>query len=107
MENVLLLVRPSGLFATISMGKNCGTPYEQAYMGASLGEACSPVVHDGKLILVRVMFVSPTLKYWMLKQEKAVERESPRRKWLVHTNSYHSGKTQIITTASGIGRGGR
>jgi outer membrane protein assembly factor BamB len=25
----------------------------KAYMGASLGEGCSPVVHDGKLVLVR------------------------------------------------------
>ena len=44
----------SGLFCYDLNGKKLWErPMSKAYMGASLGEACSPVVHDGKLILIR------------------------------------------------------
>ena len=51
------------------------------------------------LSLLEIMFVSPTLKYWMLKQENAVEKVDKAEMVGPPTVVTHSGKTQIITTA--------
>ena len=100
----------SGLFCYDLNGKKLWErPMSKAYMGASLGEACSPVVHDGKLILVRDHVRQSYIEVLDAKTGKMLWRENRQggNGWSTPTVVTHSGKTQIITTASGIGRGGR
>ena len=100
----------SGLFCYDLNGKKLWErPMSKAYMGASLGEACSPVVHDGKLILVRDHVRQSYIEVLDAKTGKMLWKENRQggNGWSTPTVVTHSGKTQIITTASGIGRGGR
>ena len=100
----------SGLFCYDLNGKKLWErPMSKAYMGASLGEACSPVVHDGKLILVRDHVRQSYIEVLDAKTGKMLWRENRQggNGWSTPTVVTHSGKTQIITTASGKGRGGR
>ena len=100
----------SGLFCYDLNGKKLWErPMSKAYMGASLGEGCSPVVHDGKLILVRDHVRQSYIEVLDAKTGKMLWRENRQggNGWSTPTVVKHSGKTQIITTASGKGRGGR
>ena len=100
----------SGLFCYDLNGKKLWErPMSKAYMGASLGEACSPVVHDDKLILVRDHVRQSYIEVLDAKTGKMLWRENRQggNGWSTPTVVTHSGKTQIITTASGKGRGGR
>ena len=78
-------------------------------MGASLGEGCSPVLHEGKLIIVRdhqgessieVLDAGTGKTLWRKKREGG-------NGWSTPAVIKHSGRIQIITTSSGKGRGGR
>ena len=75
-------------------------------MGSSLGEGCSPVLHDGKLVLVRdhagrssigVLAASTGEALWEKDRDEGNAWATPR---VIE----HSGKTQIITAASGAVR---
>ncbi len=78
----------------------------KAYVGASLGEGCSPVVHDGKLVIVRdharqstihVLDASTGATLW------EQNRDEPNA-WATPRVLEHSGRTQVITAASNFVR---
>ena len=72
-------------------------------MGASLGEGCSPVVHDGKIVIVRDHSRQSSIEVLNAKNGKSlwkVERHE-KNAWATPAIVAHSGKTQVITTASG------
>ena len=72
-------------------------------MGASLGEGCSPVVHDGKIVIVRDHSRQSSIEVLNAKNGKLlwmVERHE-KNAWATPAIVSHSGKTQVITTASG------
>ncbi|MEM7558886.1 MAG: PQQ-binding-like beta-propeller repeat protein [Planctomycetota bacterium] len=75
-------------------------------MGSSLGEGCSPVLHDGKLLLVRdhagkssieVLDASSGETLWKKDRDEGNAWATPR---VIE----HRGKTQVITAASGAVR---
>jgi len=78
----------------------------RAYMGASLGEGCSPVVHDGRLVIVRDQQRQSTIEVLDAKtgetQWKA-DRDEPNA-WATPRVLKHSGKTQVVTAASNMVR---
>ena len=78
----------------------------KAYVGASLGEGCSPVIHNGKLVIVRdhaqqssihVLDAATGATLW----EK--ERDEPNA-WATPRVLEHGGRTQVITAASNFVR---
>ncbi|MBT7909678.1 MAG: PQQ-like beta-propeller repeat protein [Verrucomicrobia bacterium] len=72
-------------------------------MGASLGEGCSPVVHNGKIVIVRDHSRQSSIEVLNAKNGKLlwmVERDE-KNAWATPAIVSHSGKTQVITTASG------
>ena len=72
-------------------------------MGASLGEGCSPVVHEGKIVIVRDHSQQSSIEVLNAKNGKSlwkVERHE-KNAWATPAIVTHSGKTQVITTASG------
>ena len=72
-------------------------------MGASLGEGCSPVVHEGKIVIVRDHSRQSSIEVLNAKNGKLiwmVERHE-KNAWATPAIVSHSGKTQVITTASG------
>ena len=81
----------------------------ETVMGASLGEGCSPVIHNGRLVIVRDHVRQSYIEVLDAKTGKRLWRENRQsgNGWSTPVVVMHSGKTQIITTASGKGRGGR
>ncbi len=78
----------------------------EAKVGSSLGEGCSPVLHDGKLVIVRDHAAQSTIEvldaetgntHW--KRERDEDNA-----WATPRVIEHSGKTQVITAASGFVR---
>jgi len=78
----------------------------RAYMEASLGEGCSPVVHDGRLAIVRDQQRQSTIEVLDAKtgqtQWKA-DRDEPNA-WATPRVIHHGGSTQVITAASNLVR---
>lgn len=79
-----------------------GRDLGKAYMPASLGEGCSPVVHDGKVVIVRDHNRQSTIEVldaatgdtlWKKNRDEGGAWATPRV-------LSHSGKTQVITAAS-------
>jgi len=75
-------------------------------VGASLGEGCSPVVHDGKIVIVRdharqsyieVLDAKTGATQWKK------DRDEPNA-WATPRVIEHSGRTQVITAASNMVR---
>lgn len=81
----------------------------QAKMGASLGEGCSPVIHDGRLIIVRDHVRQSSIEVLNAANGKTLWRENRQtgNGWATPAVVKYGDRTQIITTASGKGRGGR
>lgn len=74
----------------------------KAYVGASLGEACSPVVHHGKLIVVRDHSRQSTIEVMDAASGKTLwkkTRDEPNA-WATPAVAEYSGRTQVITAAS-------
>jgi outer membrane protein assembly factor BamB len=74
----------------------------EAYVGASLGEGCSPVVFGDKLVIVRDHSRQSNIEVVHAKTGKTLwkkDRDEPNA-WATPLIVEHSGKTQIITTAS-------
>jgi len=78
----------------------------EARVGSSLGEGCSPVLHDGRLVIVRdhagqssieVLNAKTGDNLWQRKRDEA-------NAWATPKVIRHSGRTQIITAASGAVR---
>ncbi len=75
-------------------------------VGSSLGEGCSPVLHEGKLVIVRDHAGQSTIEVLDAKTGKNLwkrERDEGNA-WATPRIIQHSGKTQVITTASGFVR---
>ncbi|MCH8149057.1 MAG: PQQ-like beta-propeller repeat protein [Planctomycetes bacterium] len=74
----------------------------KAHVGASLGEGCSPVVHDGKIVIVRDHARQSTIEVLDAKSGKTLwkKKRSEPNAWATPCIVRHSGKTQIITAAS-------
>ena len=78
----------------------------KAHVGASLGEGCSPVVHDGKLVIVRDHSRQSTIEVLDAKtgETQWKKNRDERNAWATPRVVKHSGKTQIITCASNLVR---
>jgi outer membrane protein assembly factor BamB len=78
----------------------------KAYVGASLGEGCSPVILDGKLVIVRdharqssIHVIDATNGETLWEQK----RDEPNA-WATPRVLEHSGRKQVITAASNLVR---
>ena len=74
----------------------------QAVMEAALGEGCSPVVHDGKLVIVRDQQRQSYIEVLDAKTGKTrwkADRDEPNA-WATPIVLDHSGKTQVVTSAT-------
>lgn len=74
----------------------------KAYVGASLGEGCSPVVHKGRVVIVRDHARQSTIEVLDAKTGDTLwkkNRDEPNA-WATPRVIEHSGKTQVITAAS-------
>ena len=75
-------------------------------VGSSLGEGCSPVLHEGKLVIVRDHAGQSTIEVLDAKTGNTLwkrERDEGNA-WATPRIIQHSGKTQVITAASGFVR---
>ena len=74
----------------------------RAKVGASLGEGSSPVVHDGKLVLVRDHAGQSTIEVLEAKSGKTLWKKNRDEKnaWATPAIAEYNGITQVITTAS-------
>nr|WP_161501431.1 PQQ-binding-like beta-propeller repeat protein [Rhodopirellula sp. SM50] len=78
----------------------------EAKVGSSLGEGCSPVLHDGKLVIVRDHAGQSSIEVLDAKTGDTLwqrERDEDNA-WATPRVIRHSGKTQVITAASGAVR---
>ncbi len=78
----------------------------KSYVGASLGDGCSPVLHDGKLVIVRDHARQSSIEVLDAKSGETLwkkDRDEPNA-WATPRVIEHSGKTQVITTASNMVR---
>ena len=76
----------------------------KAYVGASLGEGCSPVFHQGKLVIVRDHARQSSIEVLDARTGKSLwkkDRDEPNA-WATPRIVEHSGKTQVITAASNM-----
>lgn len=74
----------------------------KAHMGASLGEGCSPVVHDGRLVIVRDHARQSSIEVLDAKTGETKwkkDRNEPNA-WATPCVLQHGGRTQVITAAS-------
>lgn len=78
----------------------------KAYMPASLGEGCSPVVHDGKLVIVRDHTRQSTIEVLDARTGATLWKENRDEggAWATPRVLQHGGKTQVITAASNLVR---
>ncbi|GAB5406428.1 MAG: hypothetical protein Aurels2KO_46590 [Aureliella sp.] len=78
----------------------------EAKVGSSLGEGCSPVLHEGKLVIVRDHAGQSSIEVLDGKTGDTLwqrERDEDNA-WATPRVIQHSGKTQVITAASGAVR---
>jgi len=75
-------------------------------VGSSLGEGCSPVLHEGKLVIVRDHAGQSTIEALDAKTGETLwkRKRDEGNTWATPRIIQHSGKTQVITTASGFVR---
>jgi outer membrane protein assembly factor BamB len=75
----------------------------KAHVSASLGEGSSPVVHEGKLVIVRDHKRQSTIQALDAKTGKELWKVNRHEgnAWATPAVVEHSGRTQVITTASG------
>lgn len=96
-----------GLFCFDLLGKKLWErDLGKATVGASLGEGCSPVVHDGHLVIVRDHGGQSSIHVLDAKTGKTLwrqERDEPNA-WATPRVIGHNGKTQVITAASNFVR---
>ena len=73
-----------------------------AHMGASLGEGCSPTLHDDKIVIVRDHQRQSSIEVLDAESGQTIwksEREEGNA-WATPVVIKHSGRTQVITAAS-------
>ena len=73
-------------------------------VGSSLGEGCSPVLHNGKIVIVRDHAGQSTIEVLDAKTGKELwkRKREEGNAWATPRIIQHSGKTQVITAASGF-----
>jgi small GTP-binding protein len=78
----------------------------EAKVGSSLGEGCSPVLHGGKLVIVRDHAGQSTIEVLDTRTGNTLwkRQRDEDNAWATPRIIEHSGKTQIITAASGFVR---
>ena len=79
---------------------------EKAKIGASLGEGCSPVVHDGKVVLLRDQAGPSSIEVLDAKTGEPIwkeERDEPNG-WATPVIVEHGGKTQVVTCGDNLVR---
>ena len=78
----------------------------EAKVGSSLGEGCSPVLHGGKLVIVRDHAGQSTIEVLDARTGNTLwkRQRDEDNAWATPRVIEHSGKTQIITAASGFVR---
>lgn len=71
-------------------------------VGSSLGEGCSPVLHDGRLVIVRDHAGQSTIEVLDAATGKTLwkKKRDEDNAWATPLVVDHSGKTQVITAAS-------
>lgn len=78
----------------------------KAHVGASLGEGCSPVVHEGRIVIVRDHSRQSTIE--VLDAETGATLWKKDRDegnaWATPQIIEHSGRTQVVTAASNLVR---
>lgn len=74
----------------------------KAYVGASLGEGCSPVVHKGRLVIVRDHARQSSIHVLNARTGKTIWKKNrdERNAWATPRVVERGGKTQVITAAS-------
>mgnify|MGYP001430080225 CR=1 FL=1 len=74
----------------------------KAKIGASLGEGCSPVLHKGKLVMLRDHQGQSSIQVLDAKNGKTLWKKNrdTRNGWSTPAVVEYEGKTQVITTAS-------
>lgn len=77
-----------------------------AYVGASLGEGCSPVVYDDKLVIVRDHSRQSTIEVLDAKTGDSLWKKNRNEgnAWATPRVLEHSGKKQVVTCASNLVR---
>jgi len=78
----------------------------KAHMGVSLGEGCPPVFHDGKIVITRDHARQSTIEVLNAKTGMThwkKDRDEPNA-WGTPCVLQHSGRTQVVTTASNLVR---
>ena len=76
----------------------------KAFIGASLGEGCSPVIHQGKLVIVRDHARQSSIEVLDARTGKTLwkkDRDEPNA-WATPRIVEHRGQTQVITAASNM-----
>ncbi len=76
----------------------------KAYIGASLGEGCSPVIHRGKLVIVRDHARQSSIEALDARTGKTLwkkDRDEPNA-WATPRIVERGGKTHVITAASNM-----
>ena len=78
----------------------------EAEVGSSLGEGCSPVLHDGKLVIVRDHAGQSSIEVLDAKTGETLwkRQRDEDNAWATPRVIRHRGKTQVITAASGAVR---
>ncbi len=93
----------AGLFCYDLQGKKLWErDLGKAYVGASLGEGCSPVVYDGKVVIVRDHSRQSTIEVLDSKTGRTIwkKKRDERNAWATPYVVEYGGKTQVITAAS-------
>ena len=93
----------AGMFAYDLHGKKLWQrDLGKAKVGASLGEGCSPVVHDGKIILVRDHADQSSIEVLNAEDGSTLWKEDrdEGNAWATPAIVEHDGVTQVITSAS-------
>ena len=92
-----------GLFAYSHDGKKLWeSDLGRAKVGASLGEGSSPVVHDGKIVIVRDHAGQSTIEVLDANSGKPIWKKDrdEGNAWATPAIAKHKGVTQVITSAS-------
>ena len=78
----------------------------KAYVSASLGEGCSPVVHDARVVIVRDHDRQSTIEVLDARSGETIwgKNRDEGNAWATPRVIQHSGRTQVITSASNMVR---
>ncbi|MDP7495285.1 MAG: PQQ-like beta-propeller repeat protein, partial [Roseibacillus sp.] len=102
-ERIYCWFGSAGMFAYNLDGKKLwDRDLGPAKVGASLGEGSSPVVHDGKIVVVRDHAGQSTIEVLDAGNGKTVWKKDRDEKnaWATPAIAEYNGATQVITTAS-------